>query len=74
MDRQRDGCPVCGGPCPDERCQCDPDPASVDELRSKLAGWHLAKELLAEGELEILTVAEAVLAELDRRDANGYAR
>lgn len=28
-ERQRDGCPVCGGPCTDERCQCDPEPLEV---------------------------------------------
>jgi hypothetical protein len=50
------------------------DATSVDDLRSKLAGWHFSQESLTGGEREILSVADAVLAELDRRDDDGYAR
>jgi hypothetical protein len=47
---------------------------TLDQARSKLAGWHFAKESLTDGEAEILYVAEAVLREFDRRSPRGYAR
>lgn len=41
---------------------------TVDDARSKLAGWHFMQEQLSSSEREILYVAEAVLRELDLRD------
>lgn len=38
---------------------------TVDDARSKLAGWHFMQEALTSREREILYVAEAVLRELD---------
>jgi len=50
-----------------------PSGARLDDLRSKLDGWHFAKEMLLSGEREILAVAEQLLAELDRI-GDGYVR
>lgn len=41
---------------------------TVDDARSKFAGWHFMQEQLTGGEREILYVAEAVLRELDYRE------
>jgi hypothetical protein len=46
---------------------------TIDKARSRLAGWHFSQESLTASEREILHVAEAVLAELDRL-YGGYAR
>ena len=45
----------------------------IDDLRSKLSGWHFSKESLSYGEREILYVAEQLMGELDRI-AGGYYR
>lgn len=38
---------------------------TLDEIRTKLTGFHFAKESLIKGEREILYLAEALLSELD---------
>lgn len=38
---------------------------TLAEARSRLAGWHFAKESLSDGEREILYVAEALLRLID---------
>jgi len=50
-----------------------PSGARIEDLRSKLDGFHFAKEMLSSGELEILAVAEQLMAELDRI-GGGYVR
>ena len=45
----------------------------VDDLRSKLSGWHFSKEALTPEERQILYVAEQLMGELDRI-AGGYYR
>ena len=50
-----------------------PNGDRLNDLRSKVAGWHFSKEALTEGERDILYVAEQFLAELDRI-AGGYLR
>ena len=46
---------------------------TLDRARSKLSGWHFAKECLDPQAVEVLAVAEAVLSELDRLNG-GYTR
>lgn len=43
----------------------------MGDVRSKLSGWHFAKEMLNRTELDILYHAEQLLYELDRL-AGGY--
>ncbi len=47
---------------------------TLDELRSRLSGWHFAKEALDPQALEVLYVAEALIAILDEEASNGYRR
>lgn len=47
---------------------------TVDQARSKLSGWHFAKECLSDGERDILHVAEGLLRLIDAGDPRGYAR
>jgi hypothetical protein len=37
----------------------------IDDLRSRLSGWHFSQEALSKGEREILYVAEQVMGTLD---------
>jgi hypothetical protein len=45
----------------------------LDEARSKLSGYHFAKEAIDPQAVDVLFYAEALLEELDRRHG-GYAR
>lgn len=47
---------------------------TLDQVRSKLSGFHFAKECLSDGEREILTLAERLLSELDELDPRGYKK
>lgn len=38
----------------------------ISDIRSKLSGWHFAKECLTPTEREMLYVAEQLMDELDR--------
>lgn len=42
---------------------------TLDEARSRLSGWHFAKETLSDGERDILYVAEALLRRLDAQES-----
>lgn len=46
---------------------------TLNDARSKLSGWHFAKEALSDGEREILEVAEALMRLIDW-EAGGYRR
>jgi hypothetical protein len=43
---------------------------TVGEARSRLAGWHFAKESLTDGEAAILYVAEGLLRLMDEEARN----
>lgn len=43
-----------------------PGHLTLDRARALAAGWHFRKELLTANEHEMLSVVEALLAELDR--------
>lgn len=45
----------------------------LSAVRSRLSGFHFAKESLSDGEQEILALAEALLAVLDA-EAGGYRK
>lgn len=67
-------------PKPADLCERDhdghavsPNGTRIDTLRSRVAGWHFAKESLSAGEREMLAVAEQLLAELERI-GGGYYR
>jgi hypothetical protein len=47
---------------------------TLDTVRSRLSGLHFAKEMLHPRELDVLLLAEALLAILDAEDPNGYRR
>jgi hypothetical protein len=61
---------------PDTGVTVIPDGAHAGErlsdVRSRLSGYHFAKESLTRGELDILLLAEALLELIDAEDPRGY--
>lgn len=45
----------------------------LDDVRSRLAGWHFSQEAMERQAVEVLHYAETLMKELDRRHG-GYAR
>jgi len=44
----------------------------LSDVRSRLSGYHFAKEALTQGERDILALAEALLNVIDAEDPHGY--
>lgn len=45
-----------------------PSNLTLDEIRSKISGFHFSKEALSVGEREILLLAESLLTYIDEKD------
>lgn len=47
---------------------------TLSDLRSRLSGWHFSKEAMDPQAVQVLLVAEGLLAILDAENERGYRR